>query len=62
MACTNTASLPVSPIFSMHARKEGEPGIQNHVRDVGSYTRVGSVADHENCTWVKTTFEPSGSM
>ena len=26
-----TASSPVSPIFSMHARKEGEPGIQNHI-------------------------------
>ena len=34
------ASSPVSTIFSTHARKEGEPGIKNHVRDVGPYTRV----------------------
>ena len=27
----SVASSPVSPIFSTHARKEGEPGIQNHV-------------------------------
>ena len=38
------ASSPVSLIFSMHVRKEGEPGIQNHVSDVGPYTRVGNVA------------------
>ena len=33
------ASSPVSPIFSTHARKEGEPepGIQNHVTDVCPY-------------------------
>ena len=53
------ASSLVSPIFSTHARKEGEPGIQNHVTDVCPYTRV-SVADRENCAWARTTFEPSG--
>ena len=56
------ASSPVSPIFSTHARKEGEPGIQNHVTDLCPYTRVGSVAGRENCAWARTTFEPSGSM
>ena len=55
------ASSPVSPIFSKHARKEGEPGIQNHVRDVGPYTRVGRVAGGENCAWASTTFERSRS-
>ena len=39
------ASSPVSPIFSTQARKEGETGIQNHVSDVGPYTRIGSVAN-----------------
>ena len=33
------ASSPVFPIFSTHTRKEGEPGIQNHVHDVGPYTK-----------------------
>ena len=27
------------PDFSTHAREEEEPCIQNHVRDVGTYTR-----------------------
>ena len=49
-------------IVTMHARKEGEPGIQNHVTNVCPYTRVGSVANHEYCAWARTTFEPSGSM
>ena len=56
------ASSPVSPIFSTHTRKKSEPWIQNHVSDVGPYTRVGSVADRENCAWARKTFEPSGSM
>ena len=43
----------------MHARKEGERGIQNHVRDVGPYTRVVRVAGGENCVWVSTTFKHS---
>ena len=43
----------------MHARKEGERGIQNHVRDVGPYTRVVRVAGGENCAWVSTTFKHS---
>ena len=30
--------------------------------DVGPYTRVGRVADHENCAWVSTIFERSGSI
>ena len=30
--------------------------------DVGPYTRVGRVADHENCTWASTIFERSGSI
>ena len=45
------ASSPGSPIFSMHARKEGEPGIQCHMHDVGPFTKVERVADRENCTW-----------
>ena len=36
------------PNLLTHARKEGEPGILNHVRDVGQDTTVGSVEDHEN--------------
>ena len=32
------ASSPVSMIFSTYARKEGEPGIKNHVRDVGQFS------------------------
>ena len=44
------ASSPGSLIFfNAHKRKEGEPGIQCHMRDVGPYTRVGRVADRENC-------------
>ena len=56
LTCTSmqVASSPVSSIFSTHARKEGEPGIQNHVRDVGPYTRVGKVADRDNCMWERT--------
>ena len=34
----------------MYARKQGERGIQNHMRDVGPYTRVGRVAACDNCT------------
>ena len=30
--------------------------------DVGPYTRVGRVADRENCVWVSTIFEHSGSI
>ena len=37
-------------LFNVH-EKEGEPGMQCHVRDVGPYTRVGRVVDHENCAW-----------
>ena len=54
------ASSLGSPIFSTHTRKEGEPGIQCHVRDVAPYTRVGRVADHENCVWASAIFERSG--
>ena len=46
----------------MYARKEGEPGIQSHVYDVGPYTRVGRVADRENCAWASAIFEHSGSI
>ena len=35
------ASSPASPIFSTHARKEAEPGIQNHVTDVCPYIYRG---------------------
>ena len=38
----------------MHERKEGEPGIQNRVRDIGPYTRVGMVVDCENYTLART--------
>ena len=49
---TYLASSPASPIFfNARERKEGEPGIQCHVHDVGPYTRVGRVADRENCAW-----------
>ena len=34
------ALSPVSPIFSTHARKEGEPGIQNHVTNVGKMVSI----------------------
>ena len=57
----SVASSPVSPIFSTHARKEGEPGIQNHVHDVGPYTWVGRVAGGENDAWASTIFERSRS-
>ena len=40
----------------MYARKEGEPGIQNHVSNLGPYTRVGSVADREKCAWAGTDY------
>ena len=33
-----------------------------HVRDVDPYTRVGRVADGENCTWASTIFKRSGSI
>jgi hypothetical protein len=36
-------------LFQRTREKEGEPGIQCHVRDVGPYARVGRVADRENC-------------
>ena len=32
------------------------------MRDVGPYTRVGRVADRENCTWASVIFERSGSI
>ena len=51
MVTLRVASSPVSPIFSTHARKEGE-----HARDVGLYTRVGRVADSESCAWARTIF------
>jgi hypothetical protein len=57
------ASSPGSPIFfNARVRKEEEPGIQCHVRDVGPYARVGRVADRENCAWVSTIFVRSGSV
>ena len=51
--CSCLASSPGSPIFfNARERKEGEPGIQCHVRDVGPYTRGSRrVADRENCAW-----------
>ena len=43
----NTLALsPGSPIVSMHARKEWEPGIQCQVCDVGPYTTIRRVANH----------------
>ena len=53
------ASSPGSHIFLVHARKEGEPGIPCHVRDVGPYTRVGRVVGRENCVWVSAISEHS---
>ena len=42
----------------MHVRIEGEPGIQYHMRDIGSYyTRV---AGCEKCIWASVIFEHSG--
>ena len=35
--------------------------IQSHMTYVGPYTRVGRVADCENCAWAKAIFECSGS-
>ena len=32
------------------------------MRDVGPYTRVGRVADRENCAWASAFFERSGSI
>ena len=32
------------------------------MRDVGPYTRVGRVADRENCAWASVIFERSGSI
>ena len=32
------------------------------MRDVGPYTRVGRVADCENCAWASAIFERSGSI
>ena len=32
------------------------------MRDVGPYTRVGRVADRENCAWASAIFERSGSI
>ena len=32
------------------------------MRDVGPYTRVGRVADCENCAWASTIFERSSSI
>ena len=46
-------------LFNVH---ENERGIQSHVRDVGPYTRVGRVADRENCAWASAIFERSGSI
>ena len=52
------ASSQISPIFSTHTRKKGVPGIYNRGRDVGPYTRVGSVADRENRVWASTISSP----
>ena len=35
--------------------------MQCHVRDVGPYTRVGRVADRENCMWASHIFKRSSS-
>ena len=32
------------------------------MRDIGPYTRVGRVADRENCAWASVIFERSGSI
>ena len=32
------------------------------MRDIGPYTRVGRVADRENCMWASTILEHSGSI
>ncbi len=32
------------------------------MRDVGPYTRIGRVANHENCMWASAIFERSGSI
>ena len=37
--------------------KEGGPGLQCHVHDVGPHTRVGRVVDRENCAWASMIFE-----
>ena len=44
-------------LFNIH---EEEPGIQNHVRDLGQFTWVGRVVDCENCAWASTIFEHFG--
>ena len=43
LVAPHLASSPVSPIFSMYTRKEGEPGIQNHVCDVRKRWQNGVV-------------------
>jgi hypothetical protein len=59
----HVASSPGFPIFfNARERKEGEPEIQCHMRDVGPYASVGRVADRENCAWVSTIFMHSGSV
>ena len=57
------ASSPGSPIFSTHAReKRGSLGSNVTCATLAPYTRVGRVADRENCAWASAIFELSGSM
>ena len=60
--CTRSlASSPGSTFISAACAKEGEPGIQNHVSGIGPYTRVGRVADRENCPQVSYILKRSSS-
>ena len=47
-------------LFNIHEKERGEPGIQSHMRDIGPYTRVGSMTDRKNCAWVSVIFERCG--
>ena len=54
VTCSLVPRLP--DLYNVH-EKEGEPGMQCHVCDVGPYMRVGRVANRENCTWASHIFK-----
>ena len=58
------ASSPGFPIFSTLMREKRGSLVSNVtcVMDVGPYARVGRVVDCENCAWVSTILEHSGSV
>ena len=58
----NSLALSPGSTFVSVCTRERRGGWDPKSRDLGGpYTRVGRVADRENCTWANAIFEHSGS-